>query len=177
VIDEERFAALVERERDALLGYALRRVPDPADAADVVAETLLVAWRRGGDIPPGDRARPWLFGVARKVLLNQQRCERRRLALADRLRSHLELGPVPGSEDSALDGAMQRLPEPDRELLRLLAWEELDAGAIAAVLGVPRGTVRVRLHRARRRLRAALDDERSAGHRSVTPLTPEESTS
>lgn len=65
---EEQFSDLFERTHGALLGYAVRRVTDPADAADVVAETYLVAWRRLEDVPPGAQARPWLFGVARRVL-------------------------------------------------------------------------------------------------------------
>ena len=171
---EERFAAMFEREHQALLGYALRRVAEPADAADVVAETFLVAWRRLSDVPVDDGERPWLFGAARRILLNQRRGERRRLALADRLRA--ELGHLDAHEpaDSALERAMLRLPEPDRELLRLLAWEDLDHAGIATVLGLSRGAVRVRLHRARRRLRAALDDEGLPGPRPVAVLTSEE---
>ena len=65
---EERFTALFEATRLPLLAYAVRRVADPADAADVVAETYLVAWRRLDDVPAGADARPWLFGVARRVL-------------------------------------------------------------------------------------------------------------
>ena len=67
---EERFTALFEATRLPLLAYAVRRVADPADAADVVAETYLVAWRRLDDVPAGACARPWLFGVARRVLAN-----------------------------------------------------------------------------------------------------------
>ena len=58
---EERFVALFDATHRALLSYAVRRVADPADAADVVAETFLVAWRRLDEVPSGDRARPWLF--------------------------------------------------------------------------------------------------------------------
>lgn len=116
-----------------------------------------MAWRRLDDVPAGDAARPWLFGVARKVLANHYRGERRRLALADRLRE--QVGEVvPGHEpvDPALAQAMDRLSPDDRELLRLVAWEELARDEIAHVLGIPRATVRVRLHRARRRLTAQL---------------------
>ncbi len=152
-----RFTALFDRVHAPLLAYAVRRVADPADAADVVAETLLVAWRRLDDVPAGDAARPWLFGVARRVLANHYRGERRRLALADRLREQLADVVVPPEPvDPALIEAMDRLPPDDRELLRLVAWEELARDEIALVLGVPRATVRVRLHRARRRLIAQL---------------------
>jgi RNA polymerase sigma-70 factor, ECF subfamily len=61
-----------------VLAYAVRRTPDPQDAADVVAETFLVAWRRLDAVPSGEQARPWLYGVARHTLANRQRSELRR---------------------------------------------------------------------------------------------------
>lgn len=150
---EERFTALFESTHRALLAYAVRRVVDPADAADVVAETFLVAWRRLDDVPPGDQARPWLFGVARRVLANLHRGDRRRHALADRLRETLtDVVPPPSVGESPVERALRRLGEGDQEILRLVAWEELARDEIAVVLGVSRGAVRVRLHRARRRL-------------------------
>lgn len=152
---EERFTALFERTRLALLAYAVRRVVDPADAADVVAETYLVAWRRLGDVPDGNEARPWLFGVPRRVLANHHRGERRRVALADRLRVHLVEEVVPALElveEVSVVRAMRCLPDDDQELLRLVAWEELAREDIAIVMGLSRATVRVRLHRARKRL-------------------------
>jgi RNA polymerase sigma-70 factor, ECF subfamily len=82
---EERFAALFDRTHRPLLAYAVRRVADPADAADIVAETFLVAWRRLDEVPPDEQARPWLFGVARRVLANYYRGEHRRHALGERL--------------------------------------------------------------------------------------------
>jgi RNA polymerase sigma factor (sigma-70 family) len=154
--DEERFSTLFADTSLALLAYAVRRVADPADAADVVAETYLVAWRRIGNVPRGDGARPWLFGAARRVLANFYRGERRRSALADRLRASLvevvpppDAGPRAGSDITA---ALAGLDENDREILRLVAWEELARDEIAIVLGLSRTAVRVRLHRARRRL-------------------------
>lgn len=155
---EVRFATLFDATHVALLGYAVRRVADPADAADVVAETFLVAWRRLEDVPPGDQARPWLFGVARRVLANHHRGERRRVALADRLRDslHQSVPPPEVREPSIVERAVERLGADDRELLRLLAWEELARDEIALVMGLSRATVRVRLHRARVRLREAM---------------------
>lgn len=155
---DERFTALFDRTHAALLAYAVRRVADPGDAADVVAETFLVAWRRLDDVPTGDDARPWLFGVARHVLANHYRGERRRHALADRLRDDLRevTVPPPDAGGSGIELALRRIPEDDRELLRLVAWEGLARDEIALALGVPRATVRVRLHRARRRLLAAM---------------------
>lgn len=158
--DEQRFAELFESHHRGLLAYAVRRVADPADAADVVAETFLVAWRRLSEVPPGAQARPWLFGVARHVLANLRRGERRRLALAERLRSAVADAasatgrPPDGPADDVPDvvRAVEALGETDREILRLHAWDELAHDEIAHVLGLSRGAVRVRLHRARRRL-------------------------
>lgn len=150
---EERFAALFTTTHHALLAYAVRRVADPADAADVVAETYLIAWRRLDDVPADDQARPWLFGVARRVLANYYRGERRRHALADRLRDALnEIAPAHPADLSDITVALERLGDDDRELLRLVAWEDLARDEIAVALGVSRATVRVRLHRARQRL-------------------------
>jgi RNA polymerase sigma factor (sigma-70 family) len=154
-----RFEAVYDAHRAAILGYALRRTGSADDAADVIAETFLVAWRRLDDIPRDDEARLWLYGVARRVLANHHRGERRRSALADRLRSDLALGydpPVPGGEQAGIASAFRRLPEADRELLALAAWEGLDYGQIARVLGCSRNAVRIRLFRARKRFAAEL---------------------
>jgi RNA polymerase sigma factor (sigma-70 family) len=169
---EEQFSALFEHTHVALLGYAVRRVTDPADAADVVAETFLVAWRRLDDVPPGAEARPWLFGVARRVLANHYRGERRRLALADRLRDslHQVVPPVEPCEPSVVERAVATLRDDDRELLHLLAWEELARDEIAVVMGLSRTTVRVRLHRARARLREAMRDIENTMEREAEPV-------
>src|SRR3954464_15954393 len=81
--DERRFRALFDAEARGVLGYALRRVGHREDAADVVAETFGVAWRGMGDVPAGDDARLWLYGVARNVLANQRRGALRRQRLPD----------------------------------------------------------------------------------------------
>jgi RNA polymerase sigma-70 factor (ECF subfamily) len=158
---EERFDRLFREHGRDLLGYALRRATDAEDAADVVAETFLVAWRRIEEVPPGAQARPWLFGVARHTLANSARGARRRGRLSERLRedlmtqlpAHSEKTPV----DTALIEALGRLGEDDREVLRLAAWEQLDSGELALALGVSPVTARGRLHRARKRLRRELE--------------------
>jgi RNA polymerase sigma-70 factor (ECF subfamily) len=159
--DERRFRHLFDDHRRAVLGYALRRVADPADAADVLAETFLTAWRRLDDVPPDDETRPWLLGVARRVLANQRRGARRHAGLADRLADELatQLPALTGADtaDVGLREALTRVPERDREVLLLSAWEDLTPAQIAAVTGLRRATVRTRLHRARRRLRAELE--------------------
>jgi RNA polymerase sigma-70 factor (ECF subfamily) len=140
-----------------MLRFALRRVDDPADAADVVAEVMSVAWRRRADLPQRAEQRLWLFGVARKALANQRRGKLRQAQLADRLRSELAVHAQPTREqDSPVLQALARLSVADRDLLALSAWEQLRPEEIATVLSCTPATARVRLHRARRRLRDAL---------------------
>lgn len=177
---EARFARLYGDHARDVLAYALRRVPAPEDAADVVAETFLVAWRRAGDVPPGDEARLWLYGVARRMLANQQRGERRRTRLADRLRTELPAAVAltqspPGRDGAGAVAALAQLRDEDREVLLLTAWEELSPGEIADVLAISNVAVRSRLHRARRRLREALKGEANAtGPRRAPGLEFEE---
>lgn len=153
--DRARFEALYASCHTAILGYVLRRVAQPQDGADVIAETFLVAWRRLDEVPEGDEARLWLYGVARRALANQRRGEHRRTALAERLRTELAVASTTyesGSGLSEVIEALARLPEGERELLRLEGWEGLDARQIATVLGISQNAARIRLHRARRRL-------------------------
>lgn len=118
----ERFEEMVGAHQDDVLAYALRRVTHPEDAADVVAETLLVAWRRLDDVPPGPQARLWLFGVARRQLANQRRGELRRSRLAGRLRDELREGrsvATPDEQAFAVRAALEALHPDDREMLTL----------------------------------------------------------
>lgn len=164
---KERFRALYRECAQPLLGYAVRRVATPPDAADVVAEVFVVAWRRLEDVPRGNDARLWLFGVARRVIANQRRGDDRRNQLADKLGQELVQRvrrEERAEEDAALalapvQLALAQLRENDREVLRLTIWEGLSPTEIATVLSVPPATVRTRLHRARHRLRAALDPD------------------
>jgi RNA polymerase sigma-70 factor (ECF subfamily) len=158
---KRRFERLFKAYYEPLLGYALRRVEQPADAADILAEVFLVAWRRIDDVPPGADARLWLYGVARRTLATSQRGRRRRERLGDRLHTHLtEAAPPaeqPDREASArVRAALGRLSGDDRELLTLVGWEGLAPVEVATVLDLEPGVVRVRLHRARRRLRREL---------------------
>ncbi|WP_369688757.1 RNA polymerase sigma factor [Actinomadura kijaniata] len=158
-----RFERVYAAHRAEILGYALRRTTDPQDAADVLAETFLIAWRRLDDVPRGGEAKLWLYGVARRVLANHHRGERRRSALVGDLAGQLRIdlaahrGPRPEGELAAIAAAFGELSEDDRELLSLVGWENLDRGEIAAVLGCSRNAVRIRLHRARRRFARELD--------------------
>jgi RNA polymerase sigma factor (sigma-70 family) len=159
---EGRFERLYAEHGRSVLAYAVRRASDGQDAADVVADTFLVAWRRLDDVPPGEAARLWLYGVARNILANQQRSERRRQRLGERLRQELPVvleGVGAPAQTGAVSAALARLGPDDQEILRLAGWEELSPGEIAVVLGIGQVAVRSRLHRARRRLRAALEPE------------------
>jgi RNA polymerase sigma-70 factor (ECF subfamily) len=154
----ERFRALYELQYPRILGYALRRAPAD-ESADVVAETFLVAWRRLSDVPEGDDARLWLYGTARRVLANRARSERRRDRLTIRLlqeRPAPTRSEEPRHETGAVAAAFHALRPDERELLALVAWEGLDANEVARVLGCSPNAVRIRLHRARRKLARAL---------------------
>jgi RNA polymerase sigma factor (sigma-70 family) len=159
------FERLFRETRDDLLAYALRRSPSPEEAADAVAETYLIAWRRLERIPAGDEARLWLFGVARNVLRKGVTRHHSRHRLVGRLARELRTSGVgePSVADEQLEtirNALARLPGRDRELLTLTAWEGLTAREIAAVTGMSANVVRVRLHRARKRLKKELDQPR-----------------
>ncbi|MEU4422137.1 sigma-70 family RNA polymerase sigma factor [Actinoplanes sp. NPDC024001] len=167
---EDRFRRAYAGNFEALLAYASRRVEQPEDAADVVAETFLVAWRRSADLPPDDEIRLWLYGVARRVLSNHHRGGTRRERLGERLRQRLTAvsSPDPGSEVPqrlAVRAALRRLSATDREILLLNVWEGLQPAEVAKVVGVSPAAVRTRLSRARARLRELVGDDRDApGH-------------
>ena len=156
--DEARFRDLHERYQARILAYCLRRAA-ASDAADAAADTFAVAWRRLGDVPGGEAALPWLYGVARRALANQRRGIGRQRRLVDRL-AGLPVDVMPAVEtlvirqdDSReLLDALGRLRRADQELLRLVAWEELPRTDIALILGCSREAVDQRFHRAMGRL-------------------------
>jgi RNA polymerase sigma factor (sigma-70 family) len=156
---QRRFEAAYAAHHGPVLGYVLRRTTSPDDAADVLAETFLTAWRRLEDMPREPQCRLWLYGVARRVPANHYRGERRRSALAGRLRADLAAAyhpPEYTGELARIAAAFRALPGAERELLALSAWEELDPGQIAVVLGRSRNAARIRLHRARKRFAVQL---------------------
>jgi RNA polymerase sigma factor (sigma-70 family) len=149
---EALFNALFARHYPAVFGYAARRVGRD-EAGDAAAEVFAVAWRRLGRVPPEPEALPWLYGVARKVVANQERAANRRLRLEAKVATGTassRAGPDPAGLD--VEAALLRLAEADREVLRLAAWEELQPAEIAAVVGCSANAAAVRLHRARQRL-------------------------
>jgi RNA polymerase sigma factor (sigma-70 family) len=157
----ERFSELYQAQYDAVLRYAWRRT-DPETARDVVADTFLVAWRRLDAVPPDwGQARAWLYGVARRVLANTERSQRRADRVTGKLGQQRHDGHAPDTaagvtERARLEQALASLTASDREALRLIGWEELDLAEAALAMGCSRSTMAVRLHRARRRLERAL---------------------
>ncbi len=153
------FAKLYRSELPAIVNYAARR-STATDAVDVAAETFAIAWRRMDDIPAGNE-RPWLYGVARRVLANQRRGTLRRTALHDKLCSEWKPSVAQIAESmtqSPLAQALNLLSDDDRDILLLAGVEELRPAEIALVLDVKPEVARNRLSRARARLRIALEN-------------------
>ena len=166
----DAFRQLYRQHAEVVFSYLLRRCSSQVDAQDALAETFLVAWRRPDQMPEGDAARLWLYGVARRVLANQRRSERRRRRLMQRLEAQpaeVVAGPDVVAGVGDILGALSRLSEGDREILQLAAWEELSHPEIAAILGCSENASAIRLHRARARLRRAYEKERG-GTRTPT---------
>jgi RNA polymerase sigma-70 factor (ECF subfamily) len=164
----ERFEALAAEVVEPVRRFLARRT-DPDTAEDVLAETLLVCWRRLDQVP--EHALPWVYGVARNCLANIQRGDRRQVRLAARItvvdppqEAVREVEPPDERVKDAL-GAMR--PE-EADLLRLWAWEQLGPGEIAEVLGVTPNAVSIRLHRARGKFMEELRKiDGGAGHEGV----------
>ncbi len=157
--DSEQFRRLYVTHYRAIVGYALRRSTNPSDAADIVADTFTVAWRRLSEVPQGEDQRPWLYGVARNILANHRRGSKRREQLLERLRFELPAESVEilmPAESNEIRTALNSLRPGDRDLLRLAAWERLGPAQLALVIGCSEGAAKGRLHRARRRFEAAL---------------------
>lgn len=155
---QQRFLRLAAIVHDPLQRYARRRV-DPADVDDIVAETLLVLWRRLDDVP-ADAELPWCYNVARNCVANLRRTAMRRERLAQRLAAEppasVDLGgPASGSEPG-VDAALASLSAKDREVVLLWAWEGLAPREIAITVGTSANAVSLRLSRAKRRLKSHL---------------------
>jgi RNA polymerase sigma-70 factor (ECF subfamily) len=171
--DRAYFERLYREHYAAIMGYAARR-SDEHTARDIVAETFLRAWRRLDAVPP-DHELPWLYTVARNVLIEHQRSSSRRERLAERMRSQR----LPSQLDDPADGVaatldaarlLDALPPTDREALQLIEWEGLDIATAARIVGCTPATFRVRLHRARARLVKQYDRLNTAHVvREVTP--------
>lgn len=162
-----RFESVFEAHHRRVFAYALRRSASTHDAEDATSETFAVAWRRIRDLPDDEATLPWLLAVARRVLANRHRSERRSSGLLDRLRGEPRspVGPIPTSP--AAD-ALGRLRPDDQELLRLLAWDGLSQAEAGQVLGISANAVAIRLHRARQRFADEL--AKGSDHIRTLPL-------
>lgn len=155
---EQRYRRLFDRHHREVYAYCRRRT-DAATAADAAAETFTVAWRRLDEVPDGEAAVGWLYGVARRVLANEFRSGRRRRRLVQRL---VGTDPVPDptpevmvvrrERDAEVVAAMERLRGEDRELLRLALWEQVPHAELARMLGCSTQAVTQRIYRATRRV-------------------------
>lgn len=159
-LQRERFERIFHTEFMAVLRYAAMRA-DLDVAKDAAAQTFLVAWRRREELP--DPPRAWLLGITRRTLADSRRSQRRQDALRWRLAgtegASTEQDPT---IDIATDRelvrlALEQLTEADAELLRLVYWDDLSRGQAAEVLGCSVTAAKVRLLRARRRLKRVVD--------------------
>jgi RNA polymerase sigma-70 factor, ECF subfamily len=148
-----RVEALFVAHARTVRAYAARRVP-PGDVDDVASDVFVVAWRRLDAVP--DDALPWLLACARRVIANRVRSSRRQTALRHRLGLERAVLPEVTVADSGLAQGLATLSAEDREALMLTAWEGLDHRRAAVVMGCSPRAFSMRLHRARRRLAAAM---------------------
>src|SRR5215831_6937031 len=160
--DTDAFGTIFERHATTVYNYCFRRTGDWAQAEELTAIVFLEAWRRRTQVVlERDDAIPWLLGVATNVLRNLRRSQRRHRAALERLPRE-RVDDFAGDVDERLDDerrmraalrALEKLPRPDQDVLALCVWEELTYEEASLALGVPVGTVRSRLSRARGRLR------------------------
>ena len=185
--DREAFGRIFDRHARTVYNYLFRRTADWSEAQDLTSTVFMHAWRRRADtVLDRDSALPWLLGIADGLVSNTRRRLRRAEALLHRLVSHDETvgdhaDRVAGLVDderrmSELHRALARLPRHEREVVELCVWSGLDQQAAATALGIAVGTVKSRLHRARRRLEADLVGGRtvSASFSSKNPVHVEE---
>ncbi len=157
----DRLDALIRANASDILAYLERRIDPRADAADVLSETFIVAWKKERQAPTDEiGGRMWLFAIARNILLNARRSTRRRLAATDRLRLELAQTPTGRGADAAdpLDvrGAVTQLPIDLRELVELVHWDGFSISDAAQITGISASTARSRYASAKERLRTVL---------------------
>jgi RNA polymerase sigma-70 factor, ECF subfamily len=149
-LTDDAMVAMFTDHQTALMRYAVRRV-GMAAAPDIVADAFAVAFQHR---TTPTNPLPWLYAIARNLIRNHMRAEARSLP-----RYGVAHQPDPADdvvERDAIVEALRSLPETSREVLMLVAWEGLEPGDAAAVLGCSAAAFRVRLHRARRQLADAI---------------------
>jgi RNA polymerase sigma-70 factor (ECF subfamily) len=165
--DAHRFTSMYDECRQRVWAYVVSRAGRQV-ADEVVSETFAIAWRRFDDVP--DHALPWLLGVARNVLRDNVRAEIRRDSLAQELHAWAESDHADQvAERLSVLTALARLPEDDREILILVAWQGLSPRDAARVVGCSAAAFRVRLHRARKRLVQAMESAAETRVRTPEP--------
>lgn len=161
--EKAAFEMLYTAHHRAVLAYCARRTSQ-SDAWDAASEVFVVAWRRLDTVPPVDEARPWLLGVAYRVLANQRRSRRRNLRLIQKATTDTYAEPplpdrqlIRNEEEREVIEALTRLRPKDREILQARLWEELSPAEVAEILGISRAAVDQRYSRAKKRLAGALE--------------------
>lgn len=156
--DGEAFGRIFDRHRDRVYRHVLRLVPVVADADDAVAITFMETWRRREQARlVGDSLLPWLLVTATRVTQNLTRGARRYRALLARLPAEIHaLDHAERVDDGPATAALRRLSLADRQVITLCVLEGLTDREAAVVLGLPVGTVKSRLSRAKRRLAARI---------------------
>ncbi|MFD9791652.1 RNA polymerase sigma factor [Streptomyces sp. NPDC059070] len=170
--DREAFAELYEEYSRGVYNHAFRLTGDWSTAEEVMSDTFLEAWRTRERIEPhGGSLRPWLLGIATNKARNANRRIRRRIAFLARRPGTDEVADFADTSASRIDDsreltavrqALTLLRRPEREVLALCVWCGLDYAEAGEALGVPTGTVRSRLSRARVRLRKLTDEQLGA---------------
>ena len=165
--EPELFGVVFDRHFATIHRYLERRIG--RDGADELSgEVFRIAFeQRKRFRPVHESALPWLYGLATNLMLKRWRGERREAQAVARLEAESRNGDVPAADESddrlaatasrkRLLAALARLPAGDRDVVVLVAWEELGYEEVAVALDIPVGTVRSRLNRARTRLRELL---------------------
>ena len=183
--DLAAFERFYRRHLDRMVRWAARRTSDPADVADLVADVFVAVIESSARFDPRrGSALPWLYGIAANVWATRLRRDRRDGALAARVAGrrllddddivHLEARIDAERQRRELLAAMAALPTSQRQVLELVAVDGLRPVEAAQALGVPPVTVRMRLSRARRRLRGRLTDPDGDARRREAPSTGRE---
>lgn len=173
-----QFTTLYEEHYDAVYAFCARRV-GYGDAGDATADVFTVVWRRIDEMSD-QAAVGWLFGIARGVVLNRWRAQKRRHRLVERVGSlgrPAAEGPdvviVQNEETETVLRALQRLRPTDQDILVMSAWDELTGPQIAQALGISVAAAEQRIHRAKKRLARALRSSPVAVHPRAGGVEPE----
>lgn len=160
-VDSHGLEQALRDSSPALLAYFERRASDRADAADMLGELMLQAWRRTAALPDEpERQRMWLFTMARHVLANHRRSARNRHAVVEKMRAVLHVQTDEPDIGVAVDvrDAVRRLPEHQRELVMLVHWDRFTIVEAAELMDTNPSTARSRYAAARIALQEALGE-------------------